>query len=111
MQKIRMAALAGALAAAAICLAAVIGGENTVDERPKVVEAPPAEDTEAPYHVRLTEEGLAVYFGGRRTGEPDETVRIDTGLLTGEDRLRLGAGMDLEVREEYLMLLESLTAG
>lgn len=110
MQKIRMAALAGALAAAAICLAAVIGGKTEVDERPKVVEASPEEDTEAPYHVRLTEAGLEVYFGGRRTGEPDETVRIDTGLLTGEDRLRLGAGVDFEVREEYLMLLESLTA-
>ena len=81
-----------------------------MDERPQPVEAAPAEETEAPYYVRLTEAGLAVYFGGRRVGEPDETVRIDTALLTGEDRLRLGAGMDIAVREEYLMLLESLTA-
>ncbi len=109
MQKIRMVTLVGALTAAVICLAAVIGGRNAVDERPKIVEAAPEEDTEAPYHVRLTESGLAVYFGGRRTGEPDETVWIDTGLLTGEDRLRLGAGVDFEVREEYLMLLESLS--
>ncbi|MBR3691599.1 MAG: hypothetical protein IKL89_02715 [Clostridia bacterium] len=109
MEKKKLAVVAMALAITVVCLAAAIVAAVPAGELPPA-ESEPAPAAETVF-VRLTGKELGVYFGGRTAGLPDARFPVDTAPLSGEDVLRLSAGMDLADREEYLMLLESLGIG